>query len=120
MGVNRVGSDSTTTQMKIYGAKTPTRYKAAIRNRRLLTLLNRPYRVAIGTNMTSRAGNTLLLECPITKNDEVKIFWLKDGERVDNIGPGQRHRHRTGQSLLLQKVTRKENGKYTCISDDPA
>ena len=98
----------------ILGEKTPIKYSASGRSLRLLRVLHRPYSVNIGTNVTARSENSLLLKCPVSNSKEMKYFWMKDDVRFYKSQRG------INRNLHLLKLKKSDSGSYTCVSDDPA
>lgn len=56
-----------------------------------------------------RAGSTITLECQATGNPHPEITWTRENLMLPN---GEKSL--TGQSLVIQKVTRHQSGLYIC------
>jgi len=70
--------------------------------------------VNIGTTISLRAGNNMIIKCPVTEYGQVNIYWMKDkkifkGSRVHDDG-----------SVYMRKVKLGDSGDYECYSRDEA
>lgn len=67
----------------------------------------------VGTEITSLADNTIVLDCTATGLPKPKITWIKDQAPVI---PGRYYQILANNSLVIAKAKTEDAGVYTCTA----
>ncbi|EDO32296.1 predicted protein, partial [Nematostella vectensis] len=70
---------------------------------------NRPFKTKIGNNLTTMKGRKLTLICHATGRPRPTITWFRGGEEM-------RTKVTNNGSLILEKVSSSDIGRYTCTA----
>ena len=68
------------------------------------------------SNATVSPGQSVTLLC-ITRNDDAKISWLKDGRLITH-SVNKRHEVRQDGSLKIDDVQQGDSGEYKCVASN--
>lgn len=110
--VNSVGVDSAISNIDVVGKYLPIGYEPIIKNIKFIKAKKRTISVEVGTNITTVAGNSILLICPVGKYGKVDIIWEKEGLFFQGT------RYYTNGTVFISSLKVKDSGSYTCFSDD--
>lgn len=94
------------------GKYLPIGYEPIIKNIKFIKAKQRTISVEVGTNITTVAGNSILLICPVGKYGKVDIIWEKEGLFFQGT------RYYTNGTVFISSLKVKDSGSYTCFSDD--
>lgn len=100
--------------LSFIGPYVPTNYVPVKKTMQVMQQTLRTTSVAIGTTITLRSGNNLIIKCPVSLFGQVDTFWQKDEE----VFTGTRA-HSDG-SVFISKIMPNDAGDYICFSKDEA